>query len=180
MFDLVRQPQTSAAWNSPVYDREIYSVSQWLMVKCWEINQEFGLEGMSRAVYGPQAADRAWYGNQPFVHPPSERFRTPSAGIGNGSHIAFTYDSFIWYQTQLILNDGNGTERGTYPIDQGYALSYLLNDLTWDSGKGQVRVGTAGMMMEWLAKFLQAGNDLDDSSPYFMVTSRACGPHGAM
>jgi hypothetical protein len=170
LFNLVRQPQTSAAWNNPVYHREIYSVGQWLMVKSWELNQEFGLEGMSRAVYGPQAADRAWYTNQSFATSPIiQKIPHPSAGIGNGSHIAYTYDSFIWYQTQLILNDGNGTQRGTYPIDQGYALAYLFNDLTWDGATNQVRVGTAGMMMEWLAKILQSGNNLADSSPYFMV-----------
>jgi len=170
LFDAVRQPQSSRAWENPVYAREIYSVAQWMMVKSWEINQEYGLEGMSRAIYGPQAADRAWYSNQAFLTSPFMlKIPRPSPGIGNGSLITFVYDSFAWYQTQLILNDGNGTALGTYPIDRGYALAYLYNDLTWDGATSQVRVGTAGLMMEWLTKILQTGNDPGDASPYFML-----------
>jgi cytochrome c553 len=170
LFASVRQPQTSAAWNDRVYDQEIYSVGQWLMVKSWEMNQEYGLEGMARAVYGPHAADRAWYTNQAFFTSPFMlKIPDPAPGIGNGSKIAFTYDSFIWYQTQLILNDGNGTEQGTYPIDRGYALAYLYNSLTWDGETSHVRAGTAGLMMEWMTKILQTGNDPAESSPYFLL-----------
>jgi cytochrome c553 len=166
----VRQPQSSSAWNDRVYAQAIYSAAQWLMVKSWEINQDYGLEGMSQAIYGPQAADRAWYTDQAFLTSPFMlKIPRPSAGIGNGSRIAYTYDSFIWYQTQLILDDGNGAQLGTFPIDRGYALAYLHNDLTWDGAIGQVRVGTAGLMMEWMTKILQTRNDPEDSSPYSLL-----------
>jgi len=169
-FAAVRQPQSSSAWSNPVYDREIYSVGQWAMVKSWEINQEYGLEGMSQVVFGPQAAGRAWYTNQAFFTSPFMlMIPRPAPGIGNGSIVAHIYLSFIWYQLQLILNDGNGQAKGTWPIDRGYSLSYLYNDLTWDSTFSQVRVGTAGLMMEWLAKILQSGIDPGDANPYFMV-----------
>jgi hypothetical protein len=168
-FAAVRQPQTASAWSNPVYDQEIYSVGQWLMVKSWEINQEYGLEGMPQAAFGPQAEDRAWYSNQAFFTSPFMlKIPRPSPGIGNGSLTAFDYDSFAWYHTQLILNDGNGTASGTWPIDRGYALAYLYNNLTWDSSISRPRVGTAGLMMEWLAKILQSG-DLNDVNPYFMT-----------
>jgi hypothetical protein len=169
-YAAVRQPQSSSAWSNPVYDREIYSVAQWMMVKSWEINQEYGLEGEAQAVFGPQAASRAWYTNQAFLTSPFllQIPHTNAPGIGNGSQIAFIYDSFIWYQTQLILNDGNGTAVGTWPIDRGYVLAYLYNDLTWNSPAAQPRVGTAGLMMEWLAKILQS-NDPSNANPYFMV-----------
>jgi hypothetical protein len=169
-YDAVRQPQSSSAWSNPVYDREIYSAAQWMMVKSWEINHEYGLEAEAQAVFGPQAASRAWYSNQAFLTSPFMLAipESNAPGIGNGSQIAFLYDSFIWYQTQLILNDGNGTSVGTWPIDRGYALAYLYNSLTWNSPGTRPRVGTAGLMMEWLAKILQS-NDPSNSNPFFMV-----------
>ena len=168
-FAAVRQPKTSSAWNNPVYDREIYSVAQWMMVKSWEINQEYGLEEMSKLVFGPQAADRAWYTDQAFFTSPQMlKIPSPAPGIGNGTILAHDYEAFSWYQTQLILNDGNGHAVGTWPIDRGYSLAYLYNNLTWDSEKNEPRVGTAGLMMEWLAKILQS-NELNDSSPYFLT-----------
>jgi hypothetical protein len=171
LFASVTQGPTSPAWNNPTYDREIYSVGQWMMVKSWEINHEYGLEAMAPVVFGPQSADRAWYTNQAFFTSPFmlKIPKTNSPGIGNGSLIAFVYDSFIWYQTQLILNDGNGTAEGTWPIDRGYSLSYLTNDLTWDSVADRPRVGTAGLMMEWLAKILQTHNDPQNTNPYFLI-----------
>jgi len=168
-YAAVRQPETSSAWNNPVYDRQIYSVAQWMMVKSWEINQEYGLEGMSQVVFGPQAADRAWFSNQAFFTSPQMlKIPNPSPGIGNGTALAHDYDAFIWYHTQLILNDGNGQAQGTWPIDHGYVLDYLYNNLTWNSAAMQPRVGTAGLFMEWLAKTLQA-NDANASNPYFIA-----------
>jgi hypothetical protein len=167
--NLVVQPQSSSAWSNPVYDRQIYSIAQWMMVKTWEINQEYGLEGMPQAAFGPKAENRAWYSNLPFFTSPFmlKIPHTNSPGIGNGSSIAFIYDSFIWYQTQLILNDGNGLAQGTWPIDWGYATSYLTDDLTWNSVTSQVRVGTAGLFVEWAAKQAQAGDN--NINPYSLV-----------
>ncbi len=184
LFAAVRQPPTSAAWNNPVYDREIYSVAQWLMVKSWELNHEYGLEGMAKVVFAARAAsdasllpanpaptaDRAWFTDQAFLTSPEMlQIPAPSPGLGNGTVIAEVYDAFIWYQTQLILNDGNGTAVGTWPIDWGYTLSYLTNSLTWDGELGQPRVGTAGLIMEWLSKILQSGADLPNASPYHLT-----------
>jgi hypothetical protein len=77
------------------------------------------------------------------------------------------YDSFAWYQTPLILNDGNGTALGIHPIDRGYALAYLYNDLTWNAPLGQSRVGKAGLFMEWITKILQTGDDPAMPVPIF-------------
>ena len=68
----------------------------------------------------------------------------------------------------MILNDGNGKTHGTFPVDRGYVMGYLYNSLTWDTTLSKPRVGTAGLMMEWLAKDLQA-NDLDNVNPYYMT-----------
>jgi len=165
----VVQPQDSPAWSNPVYDRQIYSIAQWLMVKSWELNQEFGLESMPQAAFGPQAESRAWYSNQAFFTSPF-MLKIPQSnapGIGNGSQIAYIYDSFIWYQTQLILNDGNGTAQGTWPIDWGYATAYLQSNITWNNVTGTPRVGTAGLMLEWATKDNQAGDI--NVNPYGLI-----------
>jgi hypothetical protein len=158
------------AWNNPVFGEQIASIGQWEMVKSWEINQEYGLEGMPQAAFGPQAESRAWYSNQAYMSaPPFLKMPHPNPGIGNGTAIAYFYDAYIWYHMQLLLNDGNGTAEGTWPIDRGYTMAYLYNTLTWDSDTSEIRAGTAGLLLETFAKVLQS-NDPDDASPYFMVT----------
>ncbi len=175
-------PYSSLLWSDPDTARRIYSDRQWAMVKLWELNHEFGLEGMARSIYGPQAPDRGWVSNQAFYTSPNASRIPPGPGIGNGTVVAHTYLSFIWYQMQLILNDGNGQAAGTYPIDWGYAIAYPTNGLTWDSSQSVVRVGTAGLVMEWLAKGLQASATFgvtpattieasaQNTQPYYLVT----------
>jgi hypothetical protein len=150
-------PQDDPAWNDRTYVAKIYSIRLWEVVKLWEINQEFGLEGLARSVFGPQAADRAWYTNKLFfVSPFMTKIPRPSPGIGNGLKVTFTYLSFIWYQVQMLLNDGNGTAAGTWPIDWPYAMGYPVQDLTWDADSSTPRTGTAGLLTLWLVKALQA------------------------
>jgi cytochrome c553 len=172
-YDTVRQPQTSTVWNNPAYTRSIYSAAQWMLVKTWEINQEYGLEGMPQAAFGPQAESRAWYANQAFFLSP-QMLKIPQAAPGIGGttpdqiNSLHMYDAFAWYQLQLILNDGNGTASGTWPIDRGYSLAYLEGTLTWDGVTNSVRMPTAGLFMEWFAKVMQSG-DLQDVNPFFLV-----------
>ena len=165
-------PRTASAgdplWQDPTYVAKIYSEALWTSTKIWELNQEFGLEGMSRVVFGPQAADRAWYTNMVFSSSPFlMRIPRPSVGIGNGSVIAHVYLSFAWYALQLVLNDGNGTASGTWPIDWTYA-QYPANDLTWDNINSKPRVGTGGLLTLWLVKALQNATD-NSSNPMWMV-----------
>jgi hypothetical protein len=96
----------------------------------------------------------------------------PSAVIGNGSVVAHQYFSFVWYQLQLILNDGNGLAQGTDPIDWAYALGYPVNDLTWDALRSQPRVGTGALLIMWLTKALQSGfsaGGVNDTNPNRLV-----------
>jgi hypothetical protein len=168
-YNAVRQPQTSTAWNNPAYTSEFYSAAQWMLVKTWEINQEYGLEGMPQVAFGPQAESRAWFANQPFfVSPQMLKIPENSPGIGNGTQTVHLYDAVAWYQLQLILNDGNGTAVGTWPIDRGYSLSFIVNSLTWNNETSTVRIPMAGILMEWFGKVLQSG-DPNDVNPYFMI-----------
>jgi cytochrome c553 len=156
----VQLPATSPQWQNSTYVAEFYSYRLWSEVKQWELNQEFGLESTASVAFGPKAASRAWFSNMPFMGSPfMADVPRPSPGLANGTAAAHVYLSFAWYQLQLILNDGNGMAKGTYPIDWAYSLSYLNNNLNWNGTN--ILMGTAGLALEWLAKGLQSGNYVD-------------------
>jgi len=145
---------SSTSWNSATFVEQIYSVRLWSMVKLWEINQEFGLEGMAQTVFGPKADARSWYNQEPFYASPN-MIHIPGAtpGIGNGSPQVYVYHAFIWYQLQLILNWGNGYFTGNTPIDFPYSYNFLL---ALNSGTGDPNnTAEGGLMMLWAVKGLQ-------------------------
>ncbi len=75
------------------------------------------------------------------------------------------YNSFAWYQLQLLLNDGNGQ----YAVDWPYAISYPINDLTWDNVNAKPRIGTAGLLTLWMVKALQNDSYNDAAGPWEFV-----------
>jgi hypothetical protein len=153
-LDPLTKVQSDQAWNDPNYARRIYSTALWPAVKSWELNQEFGLEGMAQAVFGTPAASRAWLGNAIFtVSPDYVRMRQPNPGIGSGRSIDFIYFSQMWYQLQLILNDGNGTFSGKAPLDFKRAYD-AIGALGYYSPLNP-KPGHAALMTEWLLKALQ-------------------------
>jgi hypothetical protein len=131
----------------------VYSAALWQMVKLWEINQEFGLEGMASVPFGSKAESRAWYSQQPFFTSPNMMHMTSGAGLGNGSGISQIYLSFIWYQTQLILNDGSGTQSGSSPIDFGYVCGFIKN-LNWYATPAYA-TPESYLLLFWMVKALQ-------------------------
>ena len=99
----VEPGQSDSSWSNPKTAEKIYGIQQWQMVKLWELNQTFGLEGMAQSVFGSQADSRAWYTNAPFQTSPSIGKIPPgSPGIHNGSLATFNNISFLWYYLQLI------------------------------------------------------------------------------
>jgi hypothetical protein len=168
----VVQPSTSTVWNNPTYVNQIYSVGLYLMVKSWEINQMFGLEGEASTVM-PRGT-RAWYTSQATQSSP-QILKIPesnSPGLGNGLPITYTYHVVAWDQLQLILNDGNGLGGGTWPIDRGYSMAQVTNNLPWDSVASKPRFGTSGLVIEKMAKYFQyqdSGTALQSATPYAMV-----------
>jgi hypothetical protein len=143
---------TDPKWQDPVFTNSMYSIRLWSLVKLWELNQEFGLEGMAAVAFGPQSESRAWYSNMPFI-----TFNVPfgSLGIGNNLPITLTYDHYRWYHLQLLLNDGNGTAEGTWPIDWAYALGFPSNNLTWDAANRKPIYPDGALLVTWLVKGLQ-------------------------
>jgi hypothetical protein len=144
-------------WNNPTTGwtpanvDAIYSLAQWGLVKSWELNNQFQLEGMAQNIFGPQADPRAWYSNFPFFVSPHE-LKMPTSGVvglRNGSQADYNYLSYIWYNLQLILNDSNGQQSDQFPIDWPYAEGFV-------KGLGSLVSPQAGLQTMWLIKGLQA------------------------
>jgi len=117
---------------------------------------------------GPQASNHAWFSNFPFFASPfMEHIPRPNASIGNGLAITHRYYSFIWYQLQMLLNDGNHAPNPHgVALDWAYSVGYPTQDLTWYTVTPPT--GTAGLMTEWMIKALQ--NALDNTgNPQKMV-----------
>ena len=51
--------ESPSTWT-PSSRTAVYSTALWQMVKLWEINQEFGLEGMPQVPFGATANPRGW------------------------------------------------------------------------------------------------------------------------
>jgi hypothetical protein len=156
-FQLFMGPKTSAAASAwtPTYVNQIYSTSLWAMVKSWELNQQFQLEGMARTVYpNPRADSRAWLSQFPFFSSPNMLHIPPgSAGLDNGTLQTWTYLAFVWYQSQLILNNSEYQQNGSSPIDWGYVYG-VLKDLSGTDSAPQ-----AALLNLWLTKGIQISNN---------------------
>lgn len=141
-------------WNSGVWTPSnvdaMYSLAQWGLVKSWELNNQFQLEGLAQNIFGPQADPRAWYSNQPFFVSPHD-LKMPTTGVTglrNGSQADYIYLSYIWYNLQLILNDSNGVYSDQTPIDWPYGDGFV-------KGMGSLVSPQAGIQTMWLIKALQ-------------------------
>lgn len=129
-FQVTQTPATSdPSWSDPTIASKLYSVGQWQTVKMWELNQEFGLEGQAKAVFGAQSDSRAWYTNSPFFTAPSiMRIPVNAVGVLNGSKATFHTLSFVWYYLQMILDDSQKTQQcGSSPLDWGYTIASVGN-----------------------------------------------------
>jgi hypothetical protein len=152
----------------------LYSVPLWGLVKSWEINNEFQLEGLSQAVYGPQGSPRAWVGNLPFFSSPAID-GIPATNLKNGQQSTHDYVAFAWYHLQLILNDSNKQQSDTYPIDWGYVYGNI-------SAMAKMVGPTTALQYEWQIRALQIENNGIGpdvkytgwnwflSAPYFLAT----------
>jgi hypothetical protein len=152
----------------------LYSVLLWGLVKSWEINSEFQLEGLAQAVYGPLGSPRAWIGNFPFMSSPNIE-GIPPANLKNGQQSTHNYVAFMWYHLQLILNDSNKQQSSTYPIDWAYGFSAI-------SGMAQMVPPTTALQYEWQIRVLQIQNNgkgpdipytgwqWQITNPYFLAT----------
>jgi uncharacterized protein (TIGR03437 family) len=152
---MIAKEGVPAATFTPAYNQQLYSTMQWAMVKSWELNQEFGLEGIATTIFTKPGADtRAWDTGFPFFTSPN-MLHIPAiapTGIGNGSLATRNYLAFVWYQTQLILNSAEKAQSGTYPIDWGYAYGFV------DGLRNVNQTPQGALFTFWLMKGLQINN----------------------
>jgi hypothetical protein len=149
------QATSTPGFWTPDYINKVYSTSLWAMVKSWELNQEFALEGMAQSIFtNPQADSRAWFSRFPFSASPNI-LHIPRGvpGLENGKVSTFVYLSFTWYQTQLILNNSNKQQDGDSPIDWQYVYGFVA-ELSANASPGQT-----GMQYLWQLKGLQISNN---------------------
>jgi hypothetical protein len=153
-FIIPKETVAASVWT-PAYVNQIYSTPLWLMVKNWELNQEFQLEGMANSVFpNPKAEPRAWFSEFPFLSSPNMlHIPEGSPGLDNGTDQTWTYLALIWYQEQLILNNSEYQQNGNSPIDWGYVYAFVKDISQTDS------LQQAGLLNLWMIKGLQISNN---------------------
>jgi hypothetical protein len=75
-----------------------------------------------------------------------------SAGLRNGLPITWSYTAQIWYQLQLVLNDGQYQDKGASPIDWGYVYGKVMDIFNNNAGP-------PGLYTYWLTKGMQLSNN---------------------
>ena len=143
--------------------QSVYSVMQWDMVKLWEINQDFGLEGMPQAIFGAKADARGWEALEPFYVSPNMLHITVGPGLGNGTQASWEYLAYIWYHMQLVLNDGQGQQSNHNPLDYDY-VDGALKGLSNDTGSPEIM-----LQLTLLIKALQE-ETLNGNGPQYGTT----------
>jgi hypothetical protein len=154
---ITNQPFWTAAQSN-----NIYSCSQWMASKQFELNHIYGLEAEAQSVGFPTGMNRAWLTQRVFFTSPSINHlpvgqvgSASTFGVLNGTANAFEFASYNWYQIAILLNMGWQTFACTVPIDTGYFYGFL-------SGQSQ-RANTAVFGYELyqhqlFAQMLQNGN----------------------
>lgn len=155
-------PPDSPGWTRD-HVNKVYATPLWVMVKLWEMMNEFGLEDLARSVLvHPQADSRAWYSGIPFITSPNLlKIPQASASLQNGKMSTHAYLAYVWYHVQLILNNSNKENFGS-PIDWPYTLS-SVNNMAAQTGLPQV-----SLRYIWRIKALQLSNN--GKGPEYGVT----------
>lgn len=133
-----------ASTFNQAYNQQLYSTLQWMMVKNWEIQHKFQLEGLANAVFVTPGADaRAWYSGIPFMTSPNmlKVSKVVPTGLGNGSLVTRNFLAYVWYHLQLILNSKEKQQHGNTPIDFGYVYGFI-HDLSVLSSPPQTALFT--------------------------------------
>jgi mono/diheme cytochrome c family protein len=115
----------SSSYN-PTTSNYALQAAHWQLVKNFEMNQHFGLEGKLPQSEGYANAtggqdDRNWDSGIPFF---TSAFRigipTNAKGPFNGDGLVDSYLTSAWYYLQLIVHSGQRMRGGNNPIDWGY------------------------------------------------------------
>lgn len=147
-----REFVSKLSFASEVQRRQrVYAASLWKMVKLWEVMNEFELESFGRALYGPQADERAWWDHDAFLTSPNMLQLSAGPGTGNGLASTHLYLSYTWYHLQLILNNSNKRQGDNAPIDWPYTYA-IVKDLS-------AVAPNAGLLTLWMTKGAQISDN---------------------
>ncbi|MEN9734138.1 MAG: hypothetical protein RLZ45_2133 [Verrucomicrobiota bacterium] len=112
-------------WNRKLSDGPTgMSVSKWRITKIWEMMQEFEFEGASRSYFGPQGNPRSWLSGEVFR-------AAPHLNEFANDKRTWVFESMLWYQLQLVLNDSNRRVVDTHPVAFEY-LQPFSNNWGWE------------------------------------------------
>lgn len=106
------------------------AMNHWNAVKHWEIMQEFDLEDKANLAYPSNGGiQRAWLGNERrtvFELAP-HRSANNSVYFKGSDKVTGDYFSTAWYQLQLVLNAGNKSGGGFFPVDWNYHFLFQID-----------------------------------------------------
>ncbi len=124
---LEQQLKRQAYRWSPSLSEKTYATQLWLLVKAWELAQEFALEGRGPEHSGVTGEPRAWFNVIPAAAAPAT-FHIPDGPNGmGGSGLSNEYFDNSWYELQLLLNNGGHRHHDQRPIDWVYLISRFLD-----------------------------------------------------
>jgi hypothetical protein len=116
----VTQGLNDTDWT-PELAQKVYGTALWGLVKTWELQHEFDLEGNAANWYGANAESRLWPVNSLFLASPF-MLKIPGgpSGIG-GTYLNNEYFANVWYHVQVVVNDSySGNWEGNNPVDPPY------------------------------------------------------------
>ena len=106
MGGLTPTSNSSPAWANPDTANALYSFAQWQDVKTWEVNQEFGLEGMAQVVFGATIGDTRMVHEHAVFHCPQPL----EDSRRHAGHFEWIQENVYLFELCLVL-PANGTER---------------------------------------------------------------------
>jgi hypothetical protein len=115
------QPRDATGW-SPELTNKVYSTQLWQLVKAWELENEFQLEGRGQEVFGPTGEPRTWFSTIPLATAPVEANIPDGPNGMDGSALTNEYFSNAWYEVQVLVNSGNHRRHDRTPIDWVYVI----------------------------------------------------------
>ena len=119
--------ETSTTTWTPEYARAMYSLSQWQVVKTWEIMQEFGLQDKGPAVYGAGGEKRTWFDFSVFSASPAMSGIPEMPGLLTPDTLGYEYLTSAWYYAGIVVNSGNHFRFAWRPVDWGYSNGRIFD-----------------------------------------------------
>jgi len=146
----IKKPPTTDP-NYPLWAENERDKRHWRVVKTWEFMTGWEIEdyGDDTSIF-PSVPNAAPLNKRRWFH--GEVFRLSPHVVGTRRYPGWAAESMVWYQLQLVLNDGNRKNGSIVPIDWGY--QHALNQTAWQNPAG---LTTYGITILNIIKALEVG-----------------------